>query len=98
MRLNQAVLKFQELKSYLDSSENGVIYISFGTSMDVSQMLKDKIDIILNVLSKLHYDILLKWDKDELPGKPKNVRISKWFPQPELLSKCNLLKIIVRVE
>lgn len=46
----------------------------------------EKIKIMTSVLSKLPYDILWKWDKDELPGKSENIKISKWFPQADLLS------------
>lgn len=47
----------------------------------------ESIKIFTNVFSKLPYDIVWKWDNDELPGRPKNVEISKWLPQSDLLSK-----------
>ncbi|KOB70382.1 UDP-glycosyltransferase UGT33F2, partial [Operophtera brumata] len=37
-------------------------------------------------LPKLPYDIIWKWDKDELPGRTDNIRISKWLPQSDLLT------------
>ncbi|XP_050356505.1 UDP-glucosyltransferase 2-like isoform X3 [Nymphalis io] len=75
----------QDLKSYLDSSKNGVIYMSFGTNVKPSLLPKEKVQIFTNVFSELPYDVLWKWDKDEIPGRSKNVRISKWFPQSDLL-------------
>ncbi|XP_064074691.1 UDP-glucosyltransferase 2-like isoform X1 [Vanessa tameamea] len=75
----------QDLKSYLDSSKNGVIYMSFGTNVKPSLLPKEKMQIFTNVFSELPYDVLWKWDKDEIPGRSKNVRISKWFPQSDLL-------------
>ncbi|CAG9568593.1 unnamed protein product [Danaus chrysippus] len=75
----------KELKEYLDKSKNGVIYISFGTNVIPSLLPQEKIKIMTTVLSKLPYDVLWKWDKDELPGKSKNIKIAKWFPQPDLL-------------
>ncbi|CAH2092470.1 unnamed protein product [Euphydryas editha] len=75
----------QDLKSYLDSSENGVIYISFGTNVKPSMFSADTLKIFNDVFSKLPYDVLWKWDNDELPGRSKNVRISKWLPQSDLL-------------
>ncbi|XP_022837215.1 UDP-glucuronosyltransferase 2B15-like [Spodoptera litura] len=74
-----------DLKTYLDSSKNGVIYISFGTNVQPSLLPQDKIKIIAKVFSQLPYDVLWKWDKDELPGRSKNIRISKWLPQSDLL-------------
>ncbi|XP_045455020.1 UDP-glycosyltransferase UGT5-like [Melitaea cinxia] len=75
----------QDLKSYLDSSTNGVIYISFGTNVKPSMLPAEKLKIFTDVFSKLPYDVLWKWDNDEIPGRSKNVRISKWLPQSDLL-------------
>ncbi|CAH2098398.1 unnamed protein product [Euphydryas editha] len=75
----------EEWKSYLDSSKNGVIYVSFGTNVKPSMFPPETIKIFTNVFSKLPYDIVWKWDNEDLPGRPKNVRISKWMPQSDLL-------------
>ncbi|XP_050356417.1 UDP-glycosyltransferase UGT5-like, partial [Nymphalis io] len=75
----------EDLKTYLDSSERGVIYVSFGTNVLSGMMPEEKVKVIANVLSKLPYNVLWKWDKDELPVKSKNIRSSKWFPQSDLL-------------
>ncbi|XP_045507239.1 UDP-glycosyltransferase UGT5-like [Colias croceus] len=75
----------QELKSYLDSSKNGVVYISFGTNAPSSTLPSEFIQLLIRVFSKLPYDVLWKWEKDELPGKSENIRISKWLPQSDLL-------------
>nr|XP_049706090.1 UDP-glycosyltransferase UGT5-like isoform X1 [Helicoverpa armigera]WRX06260.1 UGT33F2A-like protein [Helicoverpa armigera] len=74
-----------DLKTYLDSSTNGVIYISFGTNVAPSMLPPERIQILVKVFSELPYDVLWKWDKDELPGRSKNIRISKWLPQSDLL-------------
>ncbi|XP_021197638.3 UDP-glucosyltransferase 2 isoform X2 [Helicoverpa armigera] len=75
----------KDLKTYLDSSKNGVIYISFGTNVAPSMLPPERIQILVKVFSQLPYDVLWKWDKDELPGRSKNIRISKWLPQSDLL-------------
>ncbi|XP_049881031.1 UDP-glucosyltransferase 2-like [Pectinophora gossypiella] len=75
----------QDLKSYLDSSKHGVIYISFGTNVDPANLPPETIQMFIRVLSKLPYDVLWKWNTDELPGRTPNIRISKWFPQSDLL-------------
>ncbi|XP_046972450.1 UDP-glycosyltransferase UGT5-like [Vanessa cardui] len=75
----------EDLKSYLDSSKHGVIYMSLGTNVKPSILPPEKLKIFTDVFSKLPYDILLKWDKVEFPGLPKNVKISKWLPQSDLL-------------
>ncbi|KAJ8708418.1 hypothetical protein PYW07_010543 [Mythimna separata] len=75
----------KDLKSYLDSSKNGIIYLSFGTNTDPSLLPPQTIQTLVNVLSKVPYDVLWKWNKNELPGRTKNIRISKWLPQADLL-------------
>ncbi|XP_026735468.1 UDP-glucuronosyltransferase 2C1-like [Trichoplusia ni] len=75
----------QDLKSYLDSSKNGVIYISFGTNVDPTLLPADRIQVLVKAFSELPYDVLWKWNGDELPGRTENIRISKWLPQSDLL-------------
>ncbi|XP_075986013.1 UDP-glucosyltransferase 2-like [Anticarsia gemmatalis] len=75
----------EDLKTYLDSSKNGVIYMSLGTNVRPSLLPPEKVQMIVKAFSKLPYDVLWKWDKDELPGRSKNIRIFKWLPQSDLL-------------
>ncbi|XP_061384738.1 UDP-glucosyltransferase 2-like [Danaus plexippus] len=86
----------QELQKYLDSSKNGVIYVSFGTNVLSEVFPKDKLKIIINVVSRLPYDILWKWDKDELPIKASNIKLSKWLPQSDLLRHKNVKLFITQ--
>ncbi|KAI8423594.1 hypothetical protein MSG28_012672, partial [Choristoneura fumiferana] len=74
-----------DLKNYLENSKNGVIYISFGTNVDTNVMPQEKVQNIIKAFSELPYDVLWKWNSDELQGKTENIRISKWFPQSDLL-------------
>ncbi|KAL0810773.1 hypothetical protein ABMA28_010090 [Loxostege sticticalis] len=74
-----------DLKTYLDSSKNGVIYISFGTNVKPSLLPPERIKNVVNVMSALPYDVLLKWDKDVLEGKSNNIKLANWLPQSDLL-------------
>ncbi|XP_026735895.1 uncharacterized protein LOC113499579 [Trichoplusia ni] len=74
-----------ELKSYLDSSKKGVVYLSFGSSVDPTLLPPERIQVLVKAASKLPYDVLWKWNGDELPGRTENIRISKWLPQSDLL-------------
>lgn len=65
-----------------------MIYVSFGTNVLPSLLPPEKIAVLTKVFSKLPYKILWKWDKDVLPGQTDNIKIAKWFPQSDLLSKC----------
>lgn len=56
------------------------------------------INIFTKVFSKLPYNVLWKWDFDTLPGQTENIRISKWMPQADILSKykyCVYLQFIL---
>ncbi|XP_013168849.1 PREDICTED: UDP-glucuronosyltransferase 2B15-like isoform X2 [Papilio xuthus] len=86
----------KDLKSYLDSSKNGVIYFSLGTNVKPSNLPSDKLQAIINVFSRLPYDVLWKWDNDELPGRSNNIKISKWFPQSDLLRHPNIKLFITQ--
>ncbi|XP_069356878.1 UDP-glycosyltransferase UGT5-like [Maniola hyperantus] len=75
----------KDLDNYLNSSKHGVIYVSFGTNVLPSQLPAEKIEIMTKVFSQVPYDILWKYDKDILPGQSKNIKLSNWLPQSDLL-------------
>nr|XP_034826572.1 UDP-glucuronosyltransferase 1-6-like [Maniola hyperantus] len=72
----------KDIKTYIDSSKNGVIYVSFGTD---DRLPAEKLKIFTNVFSQLPYAILWNTDTDELPTHLENVKISKWLPLSDLL-------------
>ncbi|KAM3962193.1 UDP-glucosyltransferase 2-like [Aphomia sociella] len=86
----------KEWKDYLDASKHGVIYISFGTNVSPSHLPQDKIKLLVNVFSRLPYDVIWKWDKDVLPGQSKNIKISKWLPQSDLLRHPKIVLFVTQ--
>ncbi|XP_064074646.1 UDP-glycosyltransferase UGT5-like [Vanessa tameamea] len=64
--------------------------VSFGTNVSPSLLPPEKIQMFVNVFSHLPYDVLLKCDKDVLPGKSENIKIFKWLPQSDVLRHPNL--------
>ncbi|XP_050683799.1 UDP-glycosyltransferase UGT5-like isoform X5 [Leptidea sinapis] len=84
-----------DLKIFLDSSKHGVIYVSFGTNTKSSLFPKSQVHIFTKVFSKLPYDVLWRWDED-ISGKSKNIRITKWVPQPDLLKHPNVKLFIMQ--
>ncbi|XP_066247694.1 UDP-glycosyltransferase UGT5-like [Euwallacea similis] len=79
----------KELKEFMDNAKEGVIYFSLGSNLVPSTMPKNKKDIILKVLGSKKEKVLWKWNEDQLENQPKNVMISKWFPQQEILAHPN---------
>ncbi|XP_035454997.2 UDP-glucosyltransferase 2 [Spodoptera frugiperda] len=86
----------KDLKSYLDSSKNGVVYVSFGTNVDPTLLPPEKIAMFIRAFSRLPYDVLWKWNKDELPGRTDNIKISKWLPQSDLLKHPKIKAFITQ--
>lgn len=76
-----------DLKAFLDGAKEGVIYFSMGSNLRSKNLPIEKRQSLLNVFSKLKLKILWKWEDDVLPGQPKNVKLSKWLPQPDVLGE-----------
>ena len=79
----------EDLQSYMDSSPNGVVFVSFGSSLKPDQMPKEKLAIFVEAFKNLEASIIWKWDA-EVENLPKNVKISGWLPQQDLLGHPNL--------
>lgn len=51
--------------------------------------------VLLASFAELPYTVLWKFEQEDLPGKPDNVVISKWFPQEDIFSKWWLPNVLV---
>lgn len=78
---------FKELQNFLDYASDGVIYFSMGSVLQSSDLPDYKRDAFLEAFSELKQRVLWKWETDALPAQPGNVRVSKWFPQADILGK-----------
>lgn len=79
-----------ELKSFLDNSKNGVIFMSLGSNAQSKDLKPETIRMFLNVFSKLKLDVLWKFEGESLPNKPDRLMTSKWVPQPDVLAHPKL--------
>lgn len=81
----------EELKTYLDKFQNGVVYFSLGSNIKTSTLPMDKINTILICLSKLKENVL--WQVDDvnfLQNKPSNIITAQWLPQRSVLSTTTI--------
>lgn len=69
-----------DLQRYLDGSKNGVIYLSLGSNVKASKLNPKYIKTFLRVFESLDYDVIWKWETNEMENKPENVMLSKWLP------------------
>lgn len=69
-----------DLQQHLDRSKNGVIYLSLGSNVKASKLNPKYIKTFLRVFASLDYDVIWKWETNEMENKPENVMLSKWLP------------------
>lgn len=81
----------QEIQKILDSSEKGVIYISWGSLIRSETLPISKRNAILNAIHRLNNTVVLwKWENDSFPETQNNVYIRKWMPQAQILCHPNV--------
>ncbi|XP_037962809.2 UDP-glucosyltransferase 2 [Plutella xylostella] len=80
----------EDLQTYLDSSRKGVIYVSLGSTLNISDLPHQITTALFNVFKSLPYDILLKAKHENVGFKLENLRIEKWLPQNDLLHHPNV--------
>lgn len=78
----------EPFKIYMDSAKDGVVIMSFGSNVNITNISEKKVNIILKSLGKLNLKVIFKSEKvfDNVPG---NIRIEKWIPQNDLLGHPN---------
>ena len=79
-----------DLQNFLDSHPEGVVYVSFGSSVKPSQMKSEQKQVFLDTFRQLNHPVIWKWDEDSIPNLPDNVILSKWLPQQDLLAHPHL--------
>lgn len=75
----------KDLQELLDTADNGVIYVSWGSMIKSETLPDDKREGIVQAFGKFPQLVLWKWGNETLTNKPKNVVIKKWLPQKEIL-------------
>lgn len=76
-----------DLKAILDSSKDGVIYVSWGSMIRADSLPEQKRNSLLKAFASMKQTVLWKWENETLADQPKNVHIRKWMPQRDILCK-----------
>jgi glucuronosyltransferase len=76
----------EKVKNYLDSSTRPIIYMSLGSMVKSSQMSEATLNVFKETFAELPYDVMWKFEKEEMDNKPDNVFAYPWFPQADLLA------------
>ena len=82
------------MQTFLDSATDGAIIMSFGSNAKTSFLSKETVGTFLKVFTKLKQRVIMKWESDELEGKPENVFMAKWLPQDDILAHHNMKAFI----
>ncbi|XP_050538821.1 UDP-glucosyltransferase 2-like [Daktulosphaira vitifoliae] len=74
----------EDIYEFIESSNEGVIFFSFGSSLSMST-LPEKIEkAFKEAIAQLPQRVLWKYE-GEMKDKPANVMTKKWFPQRDIL-------------
>ncbi|KAJ8959917.1 hypothetical protein NQ317_010522 [Molorchus minor] len=85
----------KELKIFLDSAKEGVIYFSLGTNVRSHHLKSNFIKIVVDTFKELRYKVLWKFEID-IPEKSNNVKILQWVPQQDVLRHENVRVFITQ--
>nr|CAD7573031.1 unnamed protein product [Timema californicum] len=80
----------QDLQKFMDDAKEGVVYFSLGSNLQSSALPEYRKEAFLKAFSKLKQKVLWKFEADNLPGQPANVKIQKWLPQSDILGHPNI--------
>lgn len=80
-------MHLQHVQDILDKATDGVIYFSMGSNAKSKDFPLELKTMLLTAFKELPFTVLWKYEDDELPGRPDNVKIAKWLPQQDVLSK-----------
>lgn len=83
----------EDLQKFMDDSEHGVVYMSLGSHINPANF-KVQMRAILDVFRDLPQKLLLKYNPEEGIEIPPNVKVSKWFPQQDILAHKNCVLFI----
>lgn len=75
------------LRKYLDESEHGVIYVSWGSMIRAESLPLEKREGLLKAFGQFKQNVIWKWENETLPNQPANVLIRKWLPQQDILCR-----------
>ncbi|CAB3362220.1 Hypothetical predicted protein [Cloeon dipterum] len=80
----------KDFKDFLDGAKEGAIYFSMGSNLKSELMGEERIKALVEAFSDLPQRVLWKWESDQMPGNPSNLKVASWMPQQEILAHPNV--------
>ena len=81
MQCRPAAALPDDLQQWMDQATERVVYVSFGSVLQGSQVPVDKKEALIKVLGSLKQKVLMKWESDTMEGMPANMIVRKFLPQ-----------------
>nr|CAI5847610.1 unnamed protein product [Callosobruchus analis] len=87
----------KDLQTFLDTSEEGVVYFSLGSNVLSKDLESNEFNTIMQALGELPYKVLWKYElDDDTLHKPDNIKFLKWFPQQDVLRHPNIKAFVTQ--
>ncbi|KAJ8971084.1 hypothetical protein NQ317_019256, partial [Molorchus minor] len=86
----------KDLKSFMDSSRDGFIYFSLGSTLKSKDLNKQFIKTIVEILAEIPLKIIFKYEADDLTDMARNILFVKWAPQYTILRHPNIKLFITQ--
>ncbi|ACO53580.1 egt [Euproctis pseudoconspersa nucleopolyhedrovirus] len=81
----------------LDNSTMGLVYVSFGTSVQANNIDNEFMDVLLDCFQRLPYNVVWKFDATTTRRlMPSNVYTQTWFDQYSLLNHKNVKAFVTQ--
>lgn len=95
MHIKPPKLTSFEIKEYVGSREQGIIYVSFGSNVKSSNLNESKVAILLEAFSRIEcYKVLWKWERPNFPSNSRNVFLFEWLPQTDIFA-TGMVKLFI---
>lgn len=78
------------MQTFLDKSNNGVIYFSFGSVLNSCHLPEKTVNILLEAFEELPYNVIWREDCMKLLRTSKKMLVDTYFPQQDLLRHRNV--------
>ncbi|XP_046662699.1 UDP-glycosyltransferase UGT5-like [Homalodisca vitripennis] len=75
-----------DIKTFIEKAQEGAIFFSLGTYAPAHLLPSKYIQAFVNAFKKMPQVVIWQIELENIPELPKNVMLTKWAPQPTILS------------
>ncbi|KAI4468665.1 UDP-glucosyltransferase [Holotrichia oblita] len=93
LHINENSTLTKHFEKSLDTNEEGIIYLSFGSMVMTESFNKEVLRAFFNTFKNLPYKILWKASPEKFPRDlqpPSNIQFESWMPQMEIMCHPNV--------